>query len=79
MVCSFEKYEKWHGKDCLLGTCQNCGVENLPICLVEDERSFNIFVNWKRYSTKTIFTKKGEEKKIFFFLHKSTSSIELIS
>jgi hypothetical protein len=51
VVCPCDEYSKWHDKDYLLGTRENCGVNNLPICLIEEEGCFNILVSWKHYST----------------------------
>jgi len=51
VVCPQDEYSELHNKDYLLGTCENCGVDNLPICLIEEENCFNILVNWKYYST----------------------------
>lgn len=65
----------WNG---MLGECENCGVENLPICLVEEEGSFGHLVKWKHVSFQNIVTKKGEEKKKLTFVFKSTPSSDLI-
>jgi hypothetical protein len=78
MVYLRDEYSKWHNRDYLLGTYENCGVNNLPICHVEEKGSSNILVIWKHYSTKNILTKKGEEKKKLILFYKSSSSIKLI-
>ncbi len=64
--------------DYLLGTCENCDVDNLPIYRVEEEGYSNILVSWKHYSPEKILTKKGEEKKKLIFLYKFSSSTEFI-
>jgi hypothetical protein len=63
MVCPHEEFSKWHAKECLLGECENCGVEILPICPIEENTLLDFPISWKRFSLKTIITKKGEGKK----------------
>jgi hypothetical protein len=58
--------------------CENCGVENLPICLVEEEGSFGHLVKWKQFSLQNIVTNKGEEKKKSTVVYKSTLSFDFI-
>jgi hypothetical protein len=68
-----DDYLEWYNKDCLLGTCENYGVDIIPICLVKEECFLNILVSLKRYSTKKILIKKGKEKKKLIFCHKFSS------
>lgn len=63
VVCPCDEYSKWHNRDYLLGTCENYGVDNLPIYHVEEEGCSNIMFSWKHYSTKKILTKKGKRSK----------------
>jgi hypothetical protein len=79
LVCPRDEYSKWHNRAYLLGICENCGVDNLPICHVEEKGCSNILISWKHYSTKKILTKKGEEKKKLRLLYKSSSFVEFIS
>jgi hypothetical protein len=37
VVYPHDEYSEWHSKDCLLGTCENCGVDIIPICHVEEK------------------------------------------
>jgi hypothetical protein len=39
----------WHVQDCVFGDCEYCGVDNLPICLVEEEGASSALVNWKDF------------------------------
>jgi hypothetical protein len=63
----------------LLIECENCGVENLAICPIEEEGISRHLVNWKHFSFQTILTKKGEEEKKLIVVYKSTTSVELSS
>jgi hypothetical protein len=51
MVYPRDEYLKWHNKDCLLDTYENCDVDIILICLVEEKCFSNILVSLKRYST----------------------------
>jgi hypothetical protein len=79
VVCPYDEYSEWHNKDCLLSTCENCGVDIIPICHVEEKGSSNILVSSKHYSAKKILIKKPMEKKKLILLHKSSSCNELIN
>jgi hypothetical protein len=35
IVCPWDEFSYWHAWDCLLGECENCGVENIPIYPIE--------------------------------------------
>jgi len=78
VVYPCQKNSKWHARECLLGECENCGVENLPIYPVEKDALSNSSISWKHFSFKKIITKKGKEKKKLKLVFKSTSSIEFI-
>jgi hypothetical protein len=61
----------------LLSECENCGVENVAICPIEEERTSKHLVNWKHFSFQTILTKKGEEEKKLTIVYKSITFAEL--
>jgi hypothetical protein len=63
---------------CSLGKCENCEVENLPICPVEEEGSFEHLVKWNQFSFQNIVTNKREEKKNLTFVFKSTLNFDFI-
>ncbi len=79
MVYPHDEYLKWHNKDWLLGTYENCDVDIIPICLVKEKCFSNILVRLKRYSIENILIKKGVEKKKLIFLHKSSYFDKLIN
>jgi hypothetical protein len=62
----------------LLGEFENCGVENIPICPIEEEGSFGHLVKWKQFPLQNIMTNKGDEKKKTTFVYKSTLSSDFI-
>jgi hypothetical protein len=69
IVCPWDEFLEWHAWDCLLGECENCGVENLPIFPIEEEGSSRHLVRWKQFSLQNIMTnKKEEQKKLTFVL-----------
>jgi hypothetical protein len=43
--------------------CKNCGVDNLALCLDEEEGTLGVAVSWKCFNMEKVVTKKGEEKK----------------
>jgi hypothetical protein len=73
-----DKFLEWHARECLLSECDNCQVENLPFCPMEEEGSFGHLVNWKHFSLEKIVTKNGEEKRKLTFVYKTTSSADFI-
>jgi hypothetical protein len=45
IICPKDFHVVWHVQDCVFGDCEYCGVDNLPICLVEEEGAFSALVN----------------------------------
>ena len=78
IVCPKGEFEEWHSRDCLYGECENCGVDYLPVCPVEEDGSSSLMVNWKRYEMKEIITKKGLQRKKLCLTYKTTSSAEFL-
>ncbi len=68
----------WHAQDFVFGDCEYCGVDNLPICPVEEEGASSALVSWKDFSMEKIMTKSGKEKKKLKLLYKSITSDELV-
>jgi hypothetical protein len=64
IFCQRDPLTKWHNKKCVMGECELCGVENLPICHVEEEGSSTGIVKWKLFSMEEIVIRSGEGKKI---------------
>jgi hypothetical protein len=64
-------------KENVLGECELCGVENLPVSPIE-EGSSTAIVKWKHFSMEKIVTRSGEEKKKLKIVYKATFSSELI-
>jgi hypothetical protein len=56
----------------------NCGVENFPLCPIKEEGTSGCLLCYKHVSLEIIVTKKGEEKKKFKLVNKSTSMSDLI-
>ena len=77
-MCPKGEFEEWHSRDCLYGECENCGVDYLPVCPVEEDGSSSLMVNWKRYEMKEIITKKGLQRKKLCLTYKTTSSAEFL-
>jgi len=34
IICPRDPFAEWHNRKCVMGECELCGVENLPICHV---------------------------------------------
>jgi hypothetical protein len=62
----------------MFGTCGNYGVDNLALCLDEEDGTSRVVVYWKCLSMEKVLTKKGEEKKKLKLLHMQINSIEFI-
>jgi hypothetical protein len=45
-VCAKSEIEKWHVKKCLFGECNECGVKNVVVCLVESSGASPRIVEW---------------------------------
>jgi hypothetical protein len=54
-------------------------VENLAICLIEEEESSSALISQKNFNMETIVIKKGEERKKLKLIYKSIKSNELIA
>jgi hypothetical protein len=61
-----------------MGDCDLCGINTVPIYLVEEKGSSNAMVKWKHFSMEQIVTKSGEENKKLKFVYKSIVSSELL-
>lgn len=79
IVCPKNPHFKWHAQDYVFGKCENCGVENLAICLIEEEESSSALISQKNFNMETIVIKKGEERKKLKLIYKSIKSNELIA
>jgi hypothetical protein len=44
-------------------TCENCGVDNLALCLDEEEGTSFVVICWKHFNMEKVVTKKGLRKK----------------
>jgi len=78
IVCRKDEFAEWHARDCLFGLCDDCGVDYLPICPIEEEGTSDIKVFWKRFEMKTIVTSQREEKQKSHLAYKSTTSDKFI-
>ena len=63
ILCSKLDGAQWHGKECLFGSCVNCGVNFLPLCPKEEERDSTSIVKWKHFAMDNMWTKKDEKRK----------------
>ncbi len=76
IVCPKDRHSKWHVQDCMFGKCENCGVDNLTLCLDEEEGTSFVVICWKHFSMEKVVTKKGpREKKI---MHMEINAKELL-
>jgi hypothetical protein len=78
IVCPKDPHVVWHVQDCVFRDYEYCGVDNLPIFLVEKEGAFFALISWKHFSMEKIMTRTGKEKKKLKLIYKSTTSDELV-
>jgi hypothetical protein len=78
LTTMWDPFAEWHNKKCVMGECELCGVENLPICPIEEEGSSSAIVKWKHFSMEKIITRSGEDKKKLKLEYKDTVFSELI-
>jgi hypothetical protein len=71
VVCPRQEFLKWHARECLLGQCEHCGVENLLIYPIEEDALSIHPISWKHFSLEEIVIKKGEENKKLKLVYKS--------
>ncbi len=67
-----------HARDHMFRTCDNCGVDNLTLCLDEEKGTSSAIKSWKQFSMEKIVNKKGEEKKKLKMMHMEINSRKLI-
>jgi hypothetical protein len=46
-VCPKGELDTWHRLECLMGTCEHCGVKILPICPSESSMTNLTLLKWK--------------------------------
>lgn len=64
-----DPFSKWHARDYMFKTCDNCGVDNLTFCPNEGKGTLFTIESWKCFSMEKIVIKKGEEKKKLELMH----------
>jgi hypothetical protein len=77
IFCPQDEFSRWNRRECLMGDCDLCGVDNMAICHIEEEGSSNAMMKWKHFSMEQIIIKRGEEKKKFKLVYKSNVSTNL--
>jgi hypothetical protein len=78
IVCPKDPHYEWHARNCVFGTCKGYNVDNLALCLDEEEGTLGVVVSWKCFSMKKVVIKKGEEKKKLKLMHMEANSKEFI-
>ena len=59
IMCPKADTYRWHARECVFGEYNNCGVDFLPVCPIEEEGSSSKLIKWKHFSMETITTRKG--------------------
>jgi len=73
IVCPKFEMSLWHARPCLLGECQNYGINTLRICL-EEVRSQSL-ISWKSIGYEVVgHTKDGKEKALKLKYHETPPS-----
>ena len=77
VLCQKSEFDRWYKRECLLGECINCGVQNLRIC--PSEVSSEKLVKWKRTGYEIIGVgEDGKPKKAIKVIYCETKPVELI-
>ena len=80
-MCSKREFDEWHKLDSVMGACKDCGVKQLPLCLLElDSSTSTPLVKWKCFENKVvgICKESGQEKKRIKQVFKETTLREYI-
>ncbi len=66
--------DEWHHKKCLYGQSNDCGIEKIPLCLVECNGSNSTMVEWKRFVMETTMSKAKHCLKKLTFVYDKTNN-----
>jgi hypothetical protein len=63
ILCPLPPFSAWHKLECLMGTCDSCGIHKLQFC--PTELSTNFLIKWHRVSYVVVGkNRSGGEKKV---------------
>ena len=68
-----------HTRECVFDDCDNCGVDFLPLCPIEEDGLEKYIVKWKHFAMGKIITKKGEVRKKLQLVYKETTFDQFLS
>ena len=80
-VCSKSELAEWHKLSCLMGECEDCGVDRLYFCPQELSSSEEPKLRWKHFSYVTIGTDRetGKPKKRLQEVFQETDPLQFIT
>jgi len=68
IVCPQDEFSKWHKRKCVMGDYDLCGIDNLPIFLIEEERSSNAIINGNIFLWSKLLLEVGRKKRTKTYL-----------
>jgi len=74
LICPPKNEDEWHHKKCLCGQCNDYGIKNNPLCLVECNGFYSTVVDWKRFAMETTMSKVEHPLKKLTFVYKETNN-----
>ncbi len=80
--CVYNKLdvEEWHEQECLLGECQECGVNILPLCPSEMANNVRYKLLWRCFETRIVGqTYDGQPRKWIKEVFKETSTKDFLT
>lgn len=48
-LCPREEGKEWHNKSCIMGECENCGVQNVQWCKMELDSAQTQWIDWQAF------------------------------
>jgi hypothetical protein len=77
ILCEKPELSMWHKRQCLMGTCADCGLELLKLCLLE--LGSNKLMKWKRIGYKVVgIAEDGVPRKAVTLEYQETPARELV-
>ena len=80
-LCPKLEFAEWHNLSCLMGECEDCGVETLPLCPHELSSEEEPKLRWKQFSYVQIGMDRetGKPKKRLQEVYQETSPVLFIN
>lgn len=80
-LCLKSEFDEWHKLSCIMGDCENCGVDTLKLCPQELSEAEEPKLRWKQFSYVQIGMDRetGKPKKRLQEVYQETSPVQFIN